>query len=60
MISELTPGQYVTVVDAPVTLAELVTLAAQLPEGAVMTDGEVDADGRLYATWEVHRVTPID
>ncbi|MET7749937.1 hypothetical protein [Micromonospora sp. NPDC005367] len=60
MITEMTPGQWIAVVDGPVTLAELIHLAAELPEGAVMTDSEVDGDGRLYATFEVHRVVSLD
>ncbi|MEV1328915.1 hypothetical protein AB0J20_04980 [Micromonospora costi] len=59
-IVEDSPGLYVATVDAPVTVADLAELAAQLPPDAICTDIELDHDGTLYGTWEVSQVVPVD
>ncbi|MEU1585232.1 hypothetical protein [Micromonospora sp. NPDC005710] len=58
-ITEETLGQFIAVLDMPVTPADLTELAAQLPADAVCTHLEVDGDS-VYTTWELHRVVPVD
>ena len=63
-------GVFVAVVAAPVTPADLVALAAQLPAGVILASIEQDHDGTLYSSWETvavygkepvgHSVTPFD
>ncbi|MEU7773672.1 hypothetical protein AB0C44_20325 [Micromonospora taraxaci] len=58
-ITEETPGQFVAILEMPVTPADLAELAAQLPAEAVCTHIEPDGDS-VYTTWELHRVMPVD